>query len=438
MTLLTGTDFTPAARTAARSAARLAAALAQPLHLVHVAHLPGPGTGTRMTPTSLAREELARREALLAAEAAGLAPLCARVECHILQGLPDEALLEHGERIGAQFLVLGPEGDRRHGLGELGSVAIRVLRAARVPVLVAREEQTFVRWLGERKPLRVVVGLDGSRPSHAALGWLRVWGRAGPIELAGVHVVEAGADGATEADLALRLEGLGQGAPRVHTIAGAGPVADKLVGAVAAVRADLFVVGAHRRGGLARLVHGSVSIASASLAPCNVVAVPFDERTSGLEAPQAVRRVLVPYDGSELALQALPWACALLSAGGEIVVLHVLVPHGLAAEGALADPLGDPTRAELERVRVEIAGAIAPHVGEARRARGMRARVELTPGLDAARAVAEAARRLEADVICMTTHGRSGIVRTVMGSVAQRVLKRAGVPVLVVPPPRQG
>jgi nucleotide-binding universal stress UspA family protein len=98
------------------------------------------------------------------------------------------------------------------------------------------------------------------------------------------------------------------------------------------------------------------------------------------------------------------------SDAGRVHLLHVHVPGGDKSPDA---------DAEL-RARV-IPGAAS-------------ASVEVVVGEDVAAAVCAAAARLGADVICIATHGRSGVSRALMGSQAEQVVRRAGRPVVLVPP----
>jgi nucleotide-binding universal stress UspA family protein len=61
--------------------------------------------------------------------------------------------------------------------------------------------------------------------------------------------------------------------------------------------------------------------------------------------------------------------------------------------------------------------------------------VEVLSGQDVATALLKAAERLCVDVLCVGTHGRGGLKKTLMGSVAKEVMARADRPVLVVRPP---
>jgi nucleotide-binding universal stress UspA family protein len=130
-----------------------------------------------------------------------------------------------------------------------------------------------------------------------------------------------------------------------------------------------------------------------------------------------VGAVLVPLDGSRLAEGALPYALALAGvAGARVLLLHV-VPDVALTQRAEAD-----LAAKALEVRHGGAGAPAGVT------------VESVVGCgDAARVIADVAAARGAGLIAMTTHGRSGLGRWLYGSVADGVLRRAPVPVLLVP-----
>jgi nucleotide-binding universal stress UspA family protein len=144
--------------------------------------------------------------------------------------------------------------------------------------------------------------------------------------------------------------------------------------------------------------------------------------------PPEIRSILVPTDLSELSLQALPMAYALLRPHGGRVELCLVHERAPAVEGAdlrLALPLEDHQRDELElRLR-----ALAPATAAAA---GIFTRPTVIEGHRAADAVVQAAERLGVDLIVMASHGRSGLGRVLLGSVAEEVARRARPPVLIV------
>lgn len=141
-------------------------------------------------------------------------------------------------------------------------------------------------------------------------------------------------------------------------------------------------------------------------------------------------RILVPLDGSELAEIALPHAVAVAKQSGAAVrLLRVLptLPPAVLPEGAYLD------WEQIQRDAVAEARSYLEQVRGRLAAEGLDVATELRTG-EAADVVIETARELGADLIVMATHGRSGLGRWVLGSVADRVVRAAHVPVLLIRP----
>lgn len=136
------------------------------------------------------------------------------------------------------------------------------------------------------------------------------------------------------------------------------------------------------------------------------------------------RKILVPLDGSSLAKAALPYAVELAGVtNGEIILLRAALAHTF--------PGADASEAQIAAV-AEAEEYLAPLAQELRD-RGLGVQSCVYYG-EAAEAIIEEADFRQADLIAMSTHGRSGLSRLVLGSVATQVMRRARVPVLLVRP----
>lgn len=146
------------------------------------------------------------------------------------------------------------------------------------------------------------------------------------------------------------------------------------------------------------------------------------------------RKILVPLDGSELAECVLPHVEAIGKGCEvrEIILVRVVEPLELPTRGGLAFSQEELDRMEAER-RSEAENYLKHWVGRLNR-EGLFVRSELLEG-KAAESIAEYAKKTEADLIAIATHGRSGVSRWYWGSVADRILRSACVPVLMVRPP---
>jgi len=141
-------------------------------------------------------------------------------------------------------------------------------------------------------------------------------------------------------------------------------------------------------------------------------------------------RLLAPLDGSRLAEAALPVVESLAAAGATPMLLHVRergAPATIHGERHLRS--GDEATAYLagvaERVRAAGGAAVETHTHD-------------VPEGDVARSIAAHAEEERADVIVLCTHGGGGVRDLLVGNIAQQVLRRGTVPVLLVRPAADG
>jgi nucleotide-binding universal stress UspA family protein len=139
-------------------------------------------------------------------------------------------------------------------------------------------------------------------------------------------------------------------------------------------------------------------------------------------------RILVALDGSELADQVLPHVQALAEAfGSNIVLMWVNAP--LTSSSVAASPPQDPTL--VHRLEQQAPAGHLTRIADELGAKGYAVAVEQPTG-DPAREIIHYARSTGVDLIAMTTHGRGGLQRLVMGSIAAEVVRDCPCPVLLV------
>jgi len=145
------------------------------------------------------------------------------------------------------------------------------------------------------------------------------------------------------------------------------------------------------------------------------------------------RSLLVPLDFSEHSVHALDYAVSLAEGVGATVwVLHAGTPvppiYSPMPESTTAQAeLWQGMLAERERIlRAEIDEAVAPYAD-----RGVTFETVWREG-EPATAIIEAAEAVNADLVVMGSHGRTGIARALLGSVAERTVRLCGRPVLVL------
>lgn len=143
------------------------------------------------------------------------------------------------------------------------------------------------------------------------------------------------------------------------------------------------------------------------------------------------KHLLVPLDGSKLAELALPMANSLATQFDSRITLLQVVPMPYAVgfghefSGAYSN---------LNSINQDLKREAADYMETKRQAMhkaGIQVDVQLVMGKSPAEAILTAVDELGADTIVMSTHGRSGVMRWVFGSVADKVLRQAQVPILL-------
>lgn len=145
--------------------------------------------------------------------------------------------------------------------------------------------------------------------------------------------------------------------------------------------------------------------------------------------------ILVPLDGSKLAEGVLPHVEDLaLRLNAEVLLLQVLdVPlKVVAASEGVSGSVLTATEMQVEQTR-KVAEEYLSALAEAWRAKDIRVTWETVEGR-ASTKIVEFAHARNATMIAMSTHGRSGLGQMVFGSVANQVLREAGIPMLLVRP----
>jgi universal stress protein A len=137
-------------------------------------------------------------------------------------------------------------------------------------------------------------------------------------------------------------------------------------------------------------------------------------------------RIVVPFDFSETSDAALAWAAELQAATGgpPLEVIHAVSLRPFPSPELPADPV-PPTEEEIRRFKEMIREAAGRYRAEAN------AHVFVGPG-EIESLILDAARELRAELIVMGTHGKTGLRRLLLGSVAEQVVRHAGCPVVTV------
>ena len=187
--------------------------------------------------------------------------------------------------------------------------------------------------------------------------------------------------------------------------------------------ADLVIVGTHRRHGLGRLRFGSVSRTLLHHVTMSVAVVPPVEDRARLTTPK-LDRVLVATDLSDFGNQAIAYGCAVLRRGGTLKLVHVIEPTGAITP---ADKNKPRPAKENPKLRAELRALVPADAEE-----NFDIETEIVENANAAEAIRQAAERFDADAICVGSHGRSGVLKTLLGGVSSELMAKSERPVLVV------
>ena len=185
---------------------------------------------------------------------------------------------------------------------------------------------------------------------------------------------------------------------------------------------DLIVVGTRGLGGFRHLLLGSVAEQVVRHAPCSVLTV---GRRAFSEAPLA-NGILVGTDLSEGSVAAVDAAASLSRTfQSHVTVAHVFDPDQPHPDPRnVAEAFGDPEAVEAETYK-RLEATVAEHFPE-------RGRPEMLHGADPALTLCDYATQHHPELLVIATHGRSGLSRVLLGSVAERTVRHAPCPVLTV------
>jgi nucleotide-binding universal stress UspA family protein len=274
----------------------------------------------------------------------------------------------------------------------------------------------------------ILVPLDGSALSASILGQVRrilVRRDARVVLLRVVPERELGAArgadpvAAARAELEEQARALRAQGAQAETRVLAGDPAERVLSAAAEIRPDLIALSTHGRSGPSRWIRGSTAerILRGSSFP-TVVANP-----RGLDCKETrFAKILVALDGSEQASSILPQVVELAKLyDAEVTLLNAIETLvGDFSPGDLAVAAWNDAEAFLEAERAKLQDELP----------ASRLKIKVVPG-PAAAAIVDVAAEMKADLLALTTHGRTGASRWLWGSVAEQVVRHAPCPLLV-------
>jgi nucleotide-binding universal stress UspA family protein len=283
---------------------------------------------------------------------------------------------------------------------------------------------------------KLLVPLDGTIEAAAALPAATTLARATGASITLVRVTANSVDDPAEArvgdliaedEVRAAAEDLATGGLLVDWLVRAGPVPESIIQAAQVSKADVIVMATHGRVGISRAFAGSVSERVVADSGRPVLVLKPDDKPL-----DRIATILVPVDGSVGALLGLSAAVGLARAAGARLILLDAVPpmpmwmYGEASIGAVA--YFDPA---WEQEALQSAETYVTGLGERLRKTGLQVETRAVRG-EVAPTIQTVADETDADLVVMSTHALTGPARTVLGSVADAVVRTSLRPVLLV------
>ena len=289
----------------------------------------------------------------------------------------------------------------------------------------------------------ILVPLDGSLPSEQSLPYAAALARrsGAALQLAYVHTPLLLGEGVMylgTPDVHLweeekqyllgvvdRLKKAGLEKVSAHVLEGT--IAQTLQEHALEEGSDLVVMTTHGRGPVSRFWLGSVADQLVHRLPIPLLLIHTREAEAAPTAESKVRNVLVALDGTPTAEQILEPAGGLAKVlGASLTLLRVVpsvVPHGVQKEKVPGALLADTLRAEARVYLQRVANSLCD--------RGIAVQTRILAHAHPATAILNETASGEYDLLALETHGRRGLPRLFLGSVADKVVRGATLPVLV-------
>ena len=218
----------------------------------------------------------------------------------------------------------------------------------------------------------------------------------------------------------------------VSVTATVGRPAEEILKVAEEQKCDLIAMATRGRNAITRGILGSVTdkVLHSSRVPTLTITPEKAEKYRKGEV--GISKIVVPLDGSELAETALPVVEQMATRMSLDVVLvrsvkgeDFYLSHAYGYHPVGFPDMNEELRQEAREYLDEVAGDL--------RSRGIRVSTKLLDGPPAG-AIIDYARQAPIDLIALTTHGRTGLSRWILGSVAEALVRASGDPVLVIPP----
>jgi nucleotide-binding universal stress UspA family protein len=296
---------------------------------------------------------------------------------------------------------------------------------------------------------RILVPLDGSSLAEQAISCAVTLARGLPAELVllraiwippdvlgildeatvELNVIEDQLETEANEYLSRLVEQLNDADLSTHHAIRRGAAADVIVDYARRTDVSQIIMATHGYTGIKRWTHGSVAERVVQSASVPVLLVRARENASrDTQAPMLCQRILVPLDGSEMAEHVLSMVTPIAQAlDAELILFQVPIAH---VDGWMTGEWFVPMQGVLATAERD-AHVYLSEVCSRLKKQGLRVTTATTMG-SVAESIIEYAEANHVDLVAMCTHGRTGLARWTLGSVADRVLRAGSTPILLV------
>jgi nucleotide-binding universal stress UspA family protein len=282
---------------------------------------------------------------------------------------------------------------------------------------------------GTATAIRILVPIDGSPEASAALPYAAALATP-EMEIVLLTVVPSatGAD-AARAGLETAAQRMRVAGQSVRTEVATGNPARRIVDMAAELRAEMIVMASHGRGAIGRTVYGSVADRVGRESPVPVMVVRTKQLAPG---PVGITRLVVPLDGSSRAESALPVATTISRRLGTPISLVRVVdpadvmPPAVGVGETIPFEIYDEAEKEIEQEARHYLDTMAQKLRE----QGLPVTISLLMGSPAS-SIEEATHL--GDVVVLSSHERTRVMRWLLGSVAEKLTREDESPVILVP-----
>jgi nucleotide-binding universal stress UspA family protein len=216
-----------------------------------------------------------------------------------------------------------------------------------------------------------------------------------------------------------------------------GDMASGIRGVAETTAADLVVMTTHGRGPIGRFWLGSVADDLVRELKVPLLLVHPQKGAVNLSAQACLEHILIPLDGTPLGERIVePVATLAKLTGADVTLLRVVTPVYptiLPAEAGTFGGMAVELMERIDQLQAQVkkdSGAYLEQIAKCLRERGLNVRTRVAVEDQPGSAIIEEAHK-PIDLIAMETHGRHGLSRLLMGSVADKVIRGATIPVLV-------